>query len=234
MYSRASSPTAPSSVAEKNIVCRFRGRRRTIRSTCGLNPMSSMRSASSSTRIRIPPSSTRRRSRRSIRRPGVATSRCARRARLAWAERGTPPWTAATARPFGPPTASSSSLTCRASSRVGTRTSARGPSPPRSVRSTIGIAKASVLPDPVGDFARTSSPARASGRTEAWMSKGSRIERVASWSTMTCDTPSSRKDCLDKLFNSLNRVETCCPERPKEEREARLTGLRNCRPCDSR
>ena len=49
VYALASSPTSPSSVAEKSIVCRSSGRRRTRRSTCGLKPMSSMRSASSST-----------------------------------------------------------------------------------------------------------------------------------------------------------------------------------------
>ena len=51
MYARASSPTSPSSVAEKSIVWRLLGRRRMIFSTCGRKPMSSMRSASSSTRI---------------------------------------------------------------------------------------------------------------------------------------------------------------------------------------
>ena len=42
------------SVAEKNRVCRIRGRHETMRSTSGMKPMSSMRSASSMTRISTP------------------------------------------------------------------------------------------------------------------------------------------------------------------------------------
>ena len=57
-----------------------------------------------------------------------------------------------------------SSVTCTASSRVGTSTSALGRRSDAAVRSTIGIANTRVLPDPVGDFASTSSPASASGR----------------------------------------------------------------------
>ena len=52
VYSRATRPASPSSVAEKNIVWRLAGHRATIRSTAGRKPMSSMRSASSSTRKR--------------------------------------------------------------------------------------------------------------------------------------------------------------------------------------
>ncbi len=50
----------------------------------------------------------------------------------------------------------SSSVTWTASSRVGTSTSAGGRPSPASMRSTIGIAKASVLPEPVGALASTS------------------------------------------------------------------------------
>ena len=45
------------------------------------------------------------------------------------------------------------------------------PSAP-AVRSIIGIPNASVLPEPVGDAARTSTPASASGRTSAWIANG--------------------------------------------------------------
>ena len=55
------------------MVWRERGSRRTIASTCGRKPMSSMRSASSRTRISICCSETSSRSLRSWRRPGVAT-----------------------------------------------------------------------------------------------------------------------------------------------------------------
>ena len=87
----ASSPTVESSVAEKNIVCLAFGTWRTMRSTWGLKPMSSIRSASSRTRIFTPSSAIAWRSSRSLRRPGVATTTCAVRARFAWACSGTPP-----------------------------------------------------------------------------------------------------------------------------------------------
>ena len=94
VYSRARSPTSPSSVAEKNIVWRSRASRRTIASTWGLKPMSSIRSASSRTSASIPSSETSRRSTRSFRRPGVATRMSAPLACLAWRPSGTPPYAA--------------------------------------------------------------------------------------------------------------------------------------------
>src|ERR687892_2665671 len=129
-----------------------------------------------------------------------------------------------------------SSATCRASSRVGTRTSALGRLSAVVVRSTIGIAKASVLPEPVGDFASTSRPASASGRTRDWMVNGSWMERAASASATGADTPksrkqSSRKDCWDKSFLLLLVSRLAYLEHPKEEREAHLTGRQYCRPC---
>ena len=54
-----------------------------------------------------------------------------------------------------------------ASSRVGASTSAAGRGPSAAMRSASGIAKASVLPEPVGDFASTSRPARMSPIDEA-------------------------------------------------------------------
>ena len=83
VYARASSPTSPSSVAEKNIVWRSRGDRCTIRSTCGLKPMSSIRSASSRTRIATASSVTHAPvDRGPAAGPGVATSTCASRGGL--------------------------------------------------------------------------------------------------------------------------------------------------------
>ncbi len=58
---------------------------------------------------------------------------------------------------------SKASVTWTQSSRVGTSTSAAGAGPRGSSRSTIGIAKASVLPEPVGLLASTSPPRSASG-----------------------------------------------------------------------
>ncbi len=59
-------------VAEKNSVCRFFGSSETIRSTSGMKPMSSIRSASSITRMRVSVSRIVPRSNMSISRPGVA------------------------------------------------------------------------------------------------------------------------------------------------------------------
>src|SRR5438034_464873 len=124
-----------------------------------------------------------------------------------------------------------SSVTCEASSRVGTRTSADGRGSFVVVRSTIGTANASVLPEPVGDLARTSRPASASGRTSAWIRNGWWIERAASASTTGRDAPSSRKDCFDMcLFDSLWVRDLPTSKHPKEEREAHLTGQQDCRP----
>ena len=147
---RAKSATSPPVVAEKSSVCRARGSRARMRSSWGLNPMSSMRSASSSTRISTP-------SRRawpcwrwSTSRPGVATTTSRRSLqRLVWPPMPTPPMTTAprTWRPR--PKRSSSSPIWRASSRVGASTSARVPGlPPPSAasRSMMGRRKAAVLP----------------------------------------------------------------------------------------
>ncbi len=63
----------------------------TIRSTAGRKPMSSMRSASSSTRVRIRSSRTARRAIRSSSRPGVATRMSARLHALICFSKPTPP-----------------------------------------------------------------------------------------------------------------------------------------------
>ena len=102
--------------------------------------------------------STSRRSERSSSRPGVATRMCASLTRCACERIGTPPYAAATRRPLACASGWNSAVTCAASSRVGTSTSAEGRGSPGAVRSTIGRAKASVLPEPVGERTRTSSP----------------------------------------------------------------------------
>src|SRR6266508_4044928 len=57
------------------------------------------------------------------------------------------------------------------------------------------------------------------------------MERAESASTMGVDTPSSRKVRCVKLFDSLRARDLPTSKHPKEEREAHLTGRRNCRPC---
>ncbi len=75
----ASLATVPSSVAENNSVWRSAGRRLMMVSISSMKPMSSMRSASSSTSVCTVLSLTRPEFRWSIRRPGVATSTSTRR-----------------------------------------------------------------------------------------------------------------------------------------------------------
>ena len=110
--------------------------------------------------------------------------------------------------------AESSSVTCTASSRVGTRTSALGRLSRLVVRSTIGIANARVLPDPVGDFASTSRPASASGRTKDWIVNGSRIERTASASHARGHAELA-EDCCDMVFDSFTGSRLAYLETPE-------------------
>ena len=176
------------------MVCRSFGRRRTIRSTCGWKPMSSIRSASSRTSTLIPSSRTSPRVARSSSRPGVAMSTWERSTPRACSRTCVPPYTACTRRPFAAATTSKSSRTCWASSRVGTRTSAAGRGcASGSSRSAIGIANPSVFPEPVLERARVSRPARASSHTIDWIGNGIKIPRSASACTTSSETPRSRK-----------------------------------------
>ena len=219
-----------------------------MRSTCGLKPMSSIRSASSRTRIFTCSSVIALRSSRSLSRPGVATRTCAVRARFDWACSGTPPYTVATLMPRGA-IASISPATCVASSRVGTSTTAAGLASRASILSTTGIAKLSVLPEPVGAFARTSRPASASRRTCSWIGNGVGMSRSASARTMRADTPSwkrtaafsvlllwfvtwSRSVCLDPHWRnrrSQTSQDDGCRPCPQGSSHADLSGPR--RPC---
>ena len=131
---------------------------------------------------------------RSSRRPGVATRMCERAAFWAWPWMPTPPKAVATRRPLERASAAVSSATCMASSRVGTSTRPAGTLASREMRSTMGIANAIVLPLPVGDLARTSRPARASGRTSSWIGKGAEMPRCASAAQTCSDAPRARKD----------------------------------------
>src|SRR5256885_4491715 len=112
-----------------------------------------------------------------------------------------------------------SSVTCEASLRVGTRTSGDGRGSSVVVRSTIGTANASVLPEPVGDLARTARPASASGRTSSWIRNGWWIERAASASTTGRDAPSSRKDCCDMCCSTPYGFEICLPRNTRRRNE---------------
>ena len=160
-------------VAEKNRVWRFGGVSLKMRSMSGMKPMSSIRSASSTTISSTPFSIILPRSNRSSRRPGVAIST------------STPLFSAATWSPIDTPPISRTQLslvplayfskliaTWSASSRVGASTSARGiraRARPLDRRSMRGRVKAAVLPVPVWAMPSTSRPARATGMAWAWM-----------------------------------------------------------------
>ena len=130
--------------------------------------------------------------------------------------------------------ASNSSATWVASSRVGTSTRAEGRASPASRRWTIGTANASVLPDPVGDLARTSFPARASGMTSDWIENGVWIDRRARAATVGSDTPRSENDSFDMWFSFSSVRDSPASKPPKKKREAHLTGSAGCRPCAHR
>src|SRR5215204_3785507 len=91
----------------------------------------------------------------------------------------------------------SSSTICSASSRVGARTRAAGRRASASMRSTSGMPKANVLPEPVGDWTRTSSPARTSAMQSLCTAKGSVMPRLARAPRIGRDTPRSANDSDD-------------------------------------
>ena len=93
----------------------------------------------------------------------------------------------------------SSSTIWLASSRVGARTSAAGRRSVASTRSTTGMPKASVLPDPVGDLARTSRPASTSAMTSSWIAKGVVKPRSDSAEQTTADAPRSANDLVMRI-----------------------------------
>src|SRR5579862_680524 len=81
---------------------------------------------------------------------------------------------------------------------------------------------ASVLPEPVGDAARTSTPARASGKTSAWMANGFVILRRDSASTTGTLTPSAVND-LDNVFLPCGAGSRCERlETPANRRDEKL------------
>src|SRR5512140_391321 len=81
-----------------------------------------------------------------------------------------------------------------ASSRVGARMRPPGRRRrARGTRSTIGIPKASVLPEPVGARPEMSRPARASRIAAAWIGQGAVLPRLTSASMRSAETPRSAK-----------------------------------------
>ena len=159
--------------------------------------MSSIRSASSRTRTRTWSSATAPRAIRSSSRPGVATRMSARLRGGdlgAEADAAVDGGDAQLARP-------GERLRARRRSARRARGSGRGsapagPSAPGSIRSTSGTPKASVLPEPVGDWTSRSWPASASRMTISWTGNGSMIERARSASTTDSEVPRSAKEVI--------------------------------------
>ena len=154
-------------VALKNSVCRFAGNCATIRSTSGMNPMSSIRSASSITRMRVSVSRMLPRSYMSSSRPGVAISTSTPRISTSfWSDMLSPPMISACVSFRYLPYSTKFSATCKASSRVGSRIRLRGiralAREPARI-SSIGNVKPAVLPVPVCAQPSTSRPISTNG-----------------------------------------------------------------------
>ena len=138
--------------------------------------MSSIRSASSMTRMSTALSKSLPRSKWSSRRPGVAISTSAPRSSLRnWSSKETPPISSATFNRWFLPYLTKFSSTCAASSRVGSRMRVRGMrarARPCSSSVSIGRTKDAVLPVPVWAMPRTSLRCSACGMAPAWIGVG--------------------------------------------------------------
>ena len=136
-----------------------------MRVTSWMKPMSSIRSASSSTTVCTLFKFTVRRFMWSLSRPGVATTIWGRRFSASIClPMGCPPYRHTSRTPSWHTAMSRiSSVICMASSRVGARITACTSSLSRSMRSMMGMPKAMVLPVPVGALAITSFPASMGG-----------------------------------------------------------------------
>ncbi len=163
-------------VAEKNRVWRVKGTILKMRSMSGMKPMSSIRSASSTTMICTPVSISLPRSKWSSRRPGVAMSTSTPRSMsLSWSLKLTPPMRSAIVSFTFLAYFSKFSATCAASSRVGQSTRLRGiraRARPLLRCVIIGRTNAAVLPVPVWAMPSTSRPSSADGIAWIWMGVG--------------------------------------------------------------
>ena len=171
------------SVADSSKVWRSVLQRSVIKVTSSRKPISSMRSASSSTKYSRSLKSRVLRSKCSFRRPGVPTriSGFLRR-RADWLLQFSPPQTVCTFICVKAASPSHILATCSASSRVGVRIRPRVPALGllwSIQRCNRGTKKASVLPLPVSAATRRSLPSSAGGKVAACTSVGVVIE---SWS----------------------------------------------------
>ena len=169
---RPSSRIASGQVAENSSVCRCFGVAFMISRIGSSKPMSSMRSASSSTSTRTPRRSRARLRSSSWTRPGVPTTTCGAccSSDASCGPSAMPPVSTSSLR-LGMPVASRRTClpTWSASSRVGHSTSAWTWMSAGSRWWSRASPKAAVLPLPVGACAITSRPASSAGRLCAWI-----------------------------------------------------------------
>ena len=166
-------------VAEKSKVCFLTGSNEIIFLTSWINPISSIRSASSRTKISTWAKSTKPCPTKSLSRPGVATSMSIpRRSSSIWGFAETPPKMTAHLTEVREPYSLKFSAICRASSLVGVRIRERitlfeyffsdG-----FIRFCImGSANAAVFPVPVWAQPSTSRPASTWGMAFSWIGEG--------------------------------------------------------------
>ena len=235
VYARASSPTAPSRVAEKNIVCLCSRHVAEDAVDLGLEPHvehairlvehedghrverhhAPIEQVLQATRV----------SRRARAPRGLAAPDCAAARRRRPRPRRCDSACRARRAPRSP------GVRARASARARAR---RGACASGSMRWTMGTAKASVLPEPVGDLASTSRPARAEGMTRAWIWKGLTMSRALSALTTSALAPSAAKDCsCIRFFDSWfvgSRPDLPSSPFLGESKEARSHGATSCRP----
>ena len=98
-----------------------------------------------------------------------------------------------------------------------------------SIRSTIGIAKASVLPEPVGLLARTSPPRNASGMTRS--ESGTAHDALPPKDVAHGVGNAERCELVCHVVELLVVDETPSPDLVDDETERDLTGEPDCPPC---
>mmetsp|Transcript_12425 Transcript_12425/g.27924 ORF Transcript_12425/g.27924 Transcript_12425/m.27924 type:complete len:207 (-) Transcript_12425:84-704(-) len=165
--------TVTGNVAEKSIFCAVFGRNRVSSSQWGAKSWDRSLSASSSTMmLHLDMSATPLFAKSRIR-PGVATSTCTvEYSRMMSSFRLVPPVVTITSIPRCFPSSLHTCAVCSASSRVGTSSSAWIASSFGSMRSSVGIVNAPVLPVPFFARARMSRPTSATGMLSSWIGEG--------------------------------------------------------------
>ena len=140
-----------------------------------------------------------------------------------------PPATSLWRRPITWTSGCSASLTCWASSRVGTRITERTTPglalPPAARVAMSGRPKPSVLPEPVWPRPRTSRPARASGMVACWIGNGVVMPSRARRSTSGAGRPRAAKPLSVSTVTGAASAGTST-DRPMASRSSRSVQVR--------